>query len=367
MSLNTELYRVAGYSLREMNNLQCFLAFYEDIHWITLNHETGIYELTLDNQIFSTFRACPAHFIELYVRGLTLKGTGGRSWYLEFGILFHKMIELYYKTFRTPGFILQEWAVNTGIEEWNKQNLDFFSDHKEYKLIGGRMGFIGLLIAYAERFSAENERIRVIGTEISFGKAHEVSLGFGKANNTRYLEVFLSGRMDLLVDDGNSIAPMDHKTMASFRNDPTLKFELDEGPCGYIYAVNQILPTFLKEHNLEHLINRSCNKIIMNFISKSIPKEGERFKRIPILKSTEQLESYRLRMLDTAEDIFKCLVRYVDNGIVYRNTSACTNWYMHDCTYLPIHRQNSKANELIMIDAMYEKKTIWNTENVGGE
>jgi hypothetical protein len=154
--------------------------------------------------------------------------------------------------------------------------------------------------------------------------------------------------------------------MAAFRFDPTMRFEMDEGPTGYIYAVNKILPQVLTAQGIDPAsLRRNCNKIFMNYISKAIPKEGERFKRHPIMKTSEQLESYRLRMLATAEDLFKALIRYiVSNGVAVRDTSKCNNWYMHDCTYLSVHRQNSKQNELTVLESFFTKKEIWDTEEV---
>ncbi len=364
-NLNLSLYHDAGFSTTQMRLLEQLLEV-NSPHWIKLNPDTGIYELVLDNQMLSTYRQCPAHFIESYVNGYVLKGDGTRSWFLEFGILFHQMIEEYYNEFRNPSFNVQDWGIKHAVAKWADANMDFHQEHKEYKSIGGVQGFCGMLLAYAMNFGAFNERFRVIGTEISFGKAKEVTLGhIFNPNSIAYLSCYLSGRIDVLVDDGNSICPMDHKTMASFRFDPTMRYEMDEGPTGYIYAVNQILPSFLTAQGLDNaLLKRSCNKIIMNYISKAIPKEGERFKRSPIMKTSEQLESYRLRMLTTVEKLFRDLVRYASGNEVDRDTSKCNNWYMHDCTFLGPHRQNSKQNEQVFFQTFFEKKEIWDTEDV---
>jgi len=378
-NLNLSLYHDAGFSTSQMRTLEQFLES-SPLHWITLS-ENGIYEIVLDNLMMSDFRSCPSYFLENHIKGLQVKGLGGRSWHLDFGILFHKMIEIYYQQFRLPNFDMRKWAVDEGMKAWASADLNYHSEHKEYKSIGGQMGFVGLLLAYATRFSAENERIRVIGTEISFGKAKEVYLGrhdifhsidgdnevVDATDAWTWLKCYLSGRIDTLVDDGTSICPMDHKTMGSFRFDPAQRFEMDEGPCGYIYAVNQILPAFLESQDMSGLLNRNCNKIIMNFISKSVPKEGERFKRIPILKTSYQLEEYRKRMLQSGEDIFRALVRYANTGTMLRDTSKCTSWYMHDCPYLAIHRQNSADNQLAVIDSFFERKKIWDTETVNQE
>jgi hypothetical protein len=369
-NLNLSIYHDAGFNTSQMRLLEGFLEQNPSIHWLKLNPSTGIYEMILDNQMMSDFRACAAYFIEAHVKGLGLKGIDARNWNLEIGTLFHHMIESYYSKFREAGFSLENWAIDEAMKKWAELDMDFHREHKEYKAIGGFMGFCGLITAYALKYGPDNERLRIIGTEISFGHGKEVFLGELDSGSSIYkitpwLICYLSGRIDLLCDTGDSICPLDHKTMGSFRFDPISKFEIDEGPTGYIYAVNQILPSLIKELGLpDGLLRRDCNKIIMNFISKSIPKEGERFKRHPILKTTEQLESYRLRMLSTQEAIFRSLVRYIESNAASRDTSKCTNWYMHDCTFLPIHRQNSKENELKIINAFYEKREIWNTEEI---
>ncbi len=365
--INLSVYKDAGFTSEQMRSLEALLDK-EKLHWITLNEEIGVYEIVVDNQMLSTYRACPAHFMELYVHGHVLKGTGARSWPLEFGIVFHTMMEYYYAEFREKNFDMQDWGIARAVAEWNDKDMNFHQEHKEFKSLGGVQGFCGLLLGYAIKFGTDNERLRVIGTEIKFGKAQEVLIGslrLDMPNIFGWLDVYLSGRMDLLVDDGSFIGPMDHKTMNSFRGDPSMRFELDEGPTGYIYAISTILPNFLKSIGQEDLITkRSTNKILMNLISKSIPKEGERYKRLPIYKSTEQLESYRLRMLATSEDLFRDLVRYAHTNIATRDTSKCTNWWMHDCMYLPVHRQNSRSNELAVLNSFYEKKEIWDTEEV---
>lgn len=371
--LNLAIYHDAGFSTQQMRNLQVFLE-QNPLHWITLS-EGGIYEMVLDNQMMSDYRACHDYFIEAHVRGMGFK-SGGASWYLQFGIWFHEMMRIYYTSFRESTFDMEEWAIKTGRAEWDRLELDNFKDHKEYKSIGAFLGAMGLLVSYATRFSAENERIRVIGTEISFGHKREVHLGdidisvpCDSCQRTphdfeyTWLRCYLSGRIDLLVDTGDYICPLDHKTRGSFRFDPALEYEMEEGPTGYIYATKKILSSFLRANDLEGLARRSTNKIIMNFISKAIPSEGrERFKRLPIYKTDEQLEAYRLRMLATHEEIFRDLIRFSSGLPVSRDTSKCTQWHMHECNYFYIHRQNSAANEELIRISNYEKKEIWNTE-----
>ena len=173
----------------------------------------------------------------------------------------------------------------------------------------------------------------------------------------------------MLVDDRASICPLDHKTKSSLRNDPSKAYEIDEGPTGYVYAVHTILPSLIKELNLpEELMQRSCNKILMNYISKAPTQDPmERFRRLQILKTESQLEAYKRRMLHTGEDIFRALVRYVNKGESTRNTAICYHMYGSECEFAPIHRQSSRENELFVLNSAYTKGPIWDTEHPQGD
>lgn len=80
------------------------------------------------------------------------------------------------------------------------------------------------------------------------------------------------------------------------------------------------------------------------------------------MKTQDQLESYRLRMLATAEDIFHALVRYASTSQATRATDRCTGMYGSDCPFLAVHRQSSRENELQVLNQFYVKRSIWNTE-----
>lgn len=370
-TVNYAVYADAGFSSAQIDALGELLEK-SKIHWLSLNPNTGIFDMVVDNVILSAFRACPMYGIEAFVRGI---GSKGRDWNLDFGIVFHDAMKYYYTNFRNSDFNMEKFVKLAG-QMWMDNNMKIHNTHKGFADLGGLLGFGGLLVQYVQRFGPENERLRVIGTEIAFGHNKEVPIGSvstlsyhkstGYKDESRYydnpwLNLYLSGRMDLLVDDGTAICPLDHKTKTSFKRDITLEYSLDEGPTGYVYAVNKILPKVVSD---PALLKRNSNKIIMNFILKGLPKDGDRFRRINMMKTQEDLANYEQRMLSSAEYIFRNLVLYASGGTPFRDTSKCTNWYMHDCPYLAIHRQNSKENEEKIIQSFYEIKPVWNTEEV---
>jgi hypothetical protein len=330
--------------------------------WLSFSEATRTYDFVIDNHLLSTYRACPdAFFLQnvegYHKRGITSEAT--RNWFLEFGILFHKMIETYYKTYKMPEFQIAEWAGGQLYALWHEMKMDVFLQEPELKNMGGLLGIGGLFALYATRFSAENEKLRIIGTEVAFGKNHEVCL-----HEDYIMRIFLSGRMDIICDDGYFIQPMDHKTMGRFQGDPLDKFLIDEGPTGYIFALNSILKTLVPE---ELILKRSCNRILMNLISKSTPKDApaDRLRRLPIYKSTFQLEQYRIRQVITCENLLDDVMRYSMGIPLRRDTDRCTNWFRGKCPFFDVHRQADKSSEEATLRNGYVKLPLWDTETVG--
>jgi len=103
----------------------------------------------------------------------------------------------------------------------------------------------------------------------------------------------------------------------------------------------------------------------MNLISKKPNEDSSaRFKRIPVRKSTQQLEDYKYRMCHTVIHLLLDLEQFVTGWTVPRNTTACTNWHMGVCAYRDVCRQASKEAELVTLNNGFLKLPIWNTEEV---
>lgn len=334
-----------------------------EIPWLSFD-DAGRIVLVLDNHLLSTYRACATHYMLADVEGYSPKSLSvaipnEKKWYLDFGIVYHKALEFYYSNFRHPSFSLQQWSVDLAYAMWQNQNLDMYKEHKEYKLIGGMPGFTGMLVQYAMRFKPENERLRILATEVSFGKRREVIL-YEDVN----VLFCLAGRMDTLVDDGHFIMPMDHKTISSLKKgDPSENYINDEGPTGYVYALSKILPTIVPE---ELYTKRDCTRILMNLISKSWDngQPDTRFRRITLYKSTEQLEEYRLRMIKSAWNLLSDLEYYFEYGAAPKDTSHCNNWFRGKCVYFDVCRQASAEARRATLSNGFVKLPIWDTETV---
>lgn len=335
----------------------CLLA--KKLHWFQINPEDGVIELFLDHHMMSTFRMCPARFHLEMVEGFSPKNG---FWFLEFGTLLHSCIEFYYNNFRDPEFTVPKWY-DYASNLWAQGNFESYKDLPNYKALGGRIGFLGLLQQYWFRFAPENERLRVIGTELYFGKGREVPLLAQPLNERIPFRLFLAGKIDILVDTGLNIAPMDHKSHGDFRGkNPNLSYEIQDGMTGYVYANVKLV----ERMGLE-LGSRKTNMIIMNHIQVKPPGDKQtyqdRFTRIPLRKTEWDLEQYRLRQISTARDIFNMLIDSFDGIVPQFNTGVCSNWWHRDCQFSKVHRQvGAEAQHFVLLNE-YFKKPIWDPEN----
>jgi PD-(D/E)XK nuclease superfamily len=331
----------------------------EILHWLVIADD-GVPELYLDHHSMQTFRNCEARFVLEMIEGY---GGKGRVWFLDLGICTHKMIEIYYLNRKKSNFNMLKWGSETAQRLWNVMKMDEYATHPiygaDYKKLGGIHGFCALLIQYGQYYNLENERLRVVGTELYFGKAKEVPI---LSDNTLYdfspFRLYLTGKIDLLIDDGVAIGPMDHKTSKDFRGkNPLQGYEVQEGMTGYIYAAQHLLKAF------PEVQRRQCNKIWMNFLQIKIEdKISDRFKRLPLLKTDFQLEEYRKRQIATASNIFQLLIN--PDREAQWNGMACNNWMHSPCAFQPVHRQGSRDSQLIILNTNFEKRDIWNPETV---
>jgi len=103
---------------QKMATLWGFLGSSE-LPWIKFDKQLGKIIIVVDNHLLSTYRSCAQHYMYQAVDGYQQKPQIGtaendRKWYLDFGIVFHKMLQTYYSEFRLPDFNLAEWAFTLG-------------------------------------------------------------------------------------------------------------------------------------------------------------------------------------------------------------------------------------------------------------
>lgn len=345
--------------------------------FLVWNEAEGVLEMYLDHHSLSQMRMCEAKFMEEIVE--CIHPRGARYWSLEFGVWSHDCLDVFYDAFKKTGQPpdMQEWTKH-GLKLWDLYDLDYYkpdplkltknmtTDEKKYHAFGGRQGAAGFLLHYYGFYM--NQRLRVVATEVSFGRGREVLLGEFKIPPTIYSEgfesqedwykyawltvrVYLTGRIDLLGDNTYKIGPVDHKTTARFDGFEHNDFDPHEGITGYIYAIDRILGTQFPDNP-----HKVCRDGWIHHISTNATDEP-RFKATLINKTPQQLEDFRKRQLRTAKRILEVITGDVPD----MNTLVCNNLYNKPCPYKELHRQPTEQR-LGTIKQFYEIRPAWNPE-----
>lgn len=332
--------------------------------YLVWNDAEGVLEMYLDHHSMSQMRMCEAKFVEEINN--CIHPRGGRYWSLEFGVWVHDCLDPFYDSFRKTGQPpdLNQWTKDC-LELWDAYDLSFYkpdplklvknmtTDEKKYHAFGGREGAAGFLLHYYGFYM--NQRLRVVATEVAFGRGREVLLGEFQWSQYQHsgltARVYLTGRIDLLGDNTYKIGPVDHKSTARFDGYESNDFDPHEGITGYIYAIDKILSTQFPDNP-----HKICRDGWIYHISTNATDEP-RFKATLINKTPQQLEDFRFRQLRTAKRILDVLTGQVPD----MNTLVCNNIYNKPCPYKELHRQPTEQRQAI-IQQFYEILPAWNPE-----
>jgi len=367
-------------------------------YWCKYDAPSNTIELYLDNFMLSSSRICESMFyLEhlLHIKpkyslalGPTPEGKFIRKpWFFDFGEYIHWCLEVFYNHFKlhkTPP-VVAEW-IEQCRKHWLVMKMDEYAksiieaDVKKHEEVNGWEGVAGLLIQYYAFYM--DMRLRVIDTEITFGHNKEVYLGefqipcvtnreirgnqfvFHQIDMWSTVKCYLTGRIDLLVDNGYKIGPVDHKTTHSFDGYEHEDFNPHDGMTGYILAIQDILKKY-RDQGLTNIPD--CHGGWIQHISAKTPsqprdkskKPGPRFKTTPVDKSDQQLQDYKDRQLSTFKRIAELLF---NDKTPEWNTSACNYMFFRKCQYKTIHEQPSDQWNKI-IEQHYTIGEIWDTRD----
>lgn len=331
--------------------------------WVRWNPEKNEIELFMDHQMLSTLRMCESKFALEHI--LNIRPKGHKAWSLVFGAWLHFCLETYYEHIRAhegkPPDVTQ-W-LQYAKDKWIELHIQAYANEDKFIDIGGWEGACSLLCQYYAFYM--EQRLRVVATEIPFGFDREVPLGEFRINIGNpedgdiwvTVRCYLTGRIDMLVDNGSVIGPVDHKHTHIFRGDEWDKFNPHDGITGYIYATNTIIKKFFPDY-IKPCLNGWIFHIQGHHAAKS-RKTGEirpRFKVSRIDKMPSMLDDYKRRNIATFKRVAEILFQDSDTQW---STTACHNIYNRDCEYLQIHKQ-PKEEWAYQIQQFYQITTPWN-------
>ncbi len=349
----------------------------EKYHWCKYDPYTNTIELYLDHFMLSGLRLCEAKFyLEhlLWIKPRRVDTGQRKPWFFDFGEYIHWCLEQFYNSFKINKKppLIDDW-LGYCKHKWEMMKMDEYknsivkADVTKYDEVKGWEGVAGLLTQYYVFYI--DMRLRVIDTEITFGHNKEVFIGnincyLDGIDKLQHLNIncYLTGRIDLLVDNGYKIGPVDHKTTHKFDGFEHNNFNPHDGLTGYILAIHEIL----KNYSHENVPIAQCKGGWIFHISACTPstprdkmkQQGPRFKTTPIDKTTSQLEDFKARQLSSFKRVAELL--FNDDKVPEWNTTACNNIFFRQCEYKPIHEQPSEQ-WIDMINRFYTISSPWDT------
>lgn len=292
-----------------------------------------------------------------------------KPWFLDFGEYMHYMFEIFYTSFihkdktYTFDYLIRPDQECLNLQDfleiarkvWDLMDMDWYKDRpgpdgKKYSEVGGFLGVVNLLTQYYIYYM--DLRVRVVDTEIIFGYDREVPIGSFLLHNTALTGIghpvttvncYLTGRIDLIIDNGYKIGPVDHKNTHKFFGDESENYNPQDALTGYILATRCILQ---KNYPKYFAQGKECLSSWVYHISACEPstprdkkkQKGPRFKVTPVFKTPHQLEDFKLRQLSTYKRI--CELLFNDKTPEW-NTNSCSYMFGRDCQFKPIHSQDS--------------------------
>lgn len=369
--------------------------------------DDGILEFYCDHTLLSSLRVCEAYFVETHLKNLR---HAERNWNFDFGSWLHASLEVFYhyeykkmqrvlgkenncqvcnidwehhptnecQTFVPWDSITKGQFIGVGLKLWEKFKMDYFKDrHKNYKLLDGALGAAKLLSDYWGVYGHGNERLRVVGIEIPFGRAKEFPIRKYDLNyeGSRLIRTwhsgpyraFLTGRFDQLIEDGIGIAPFDHKSTAFFDGSESTKFMPHDGMQGYAAVAASMVEKFDPAKATPRVImNHICITDTSNVKNTEKAKEfgpnyrdydpNKRFTRTVITYTPSQIAEYIRRNEATFDALYQILI--LERPAQW-NTNSCNNMYHKVCPFKGIHDKTPELREQIMNNQLVKVES-WN-------
>jgi hypothetical protein len=304
----------------------------------------GKWCMFFDASMLKTFLDCEQMFEYKYIKHLRLRGAV--NWKSELGSWWSSTMQYYYNAFR-QGDLNKELVAEVALQAWSDRKMSLFEPAvpKSYADFGGEAAAVLMALRYYDETHVYDEsHWQVLAVEEGAGRKRELLVG-----ETTKVRVYYITLPDLFVlVDKVALAPVDHKSKDYIDTRLQHAFKPHLQTCGYIWAAR----FFAAQLGL----NVVTNHCVINVAARNEPgpksKNDQRFKRIPVHYSPEQLDHWALRVLKAGERMREC----IETNFFQWNDESCHKY--SGCTYRPIDAAPSDAR-LQVIKSSYAEKEPW--------
>jgi hypothetical protein len=294
----------------------------------------------LDNTKASCFRTCKRKYYWQHILGLqSIFGSSA----IRYGVIWHGIMEGYYKYIKENGWGSKELAISAGLalgkKKWDEETAKktFLPDYRTFDAA------CTALLHYLSFYSKDEEYIKIINTEAKFKLEitpdnQEESLALNYiVERGDHSKLYFTGRLDLQVEMNFSNWILDFKTTGQNLSMQASRLNRSGQLIGYSYAGKHALE-FPTEGCLVGLAYVSAYK------SKKTGEYGDvttDFGRIPQIYNDKDLVEWKKSFIDTALDI----TRSIESNNWPVNFDSCYQY--GPCTYTKLCDQSGKLDSVI--------------------
>lgn len=330
--------------------------------------EDGRLAFYIDNHLISTHSFCERKFQLQHIKRLRLKGPSGMA--MSIGGWWSAVLEDFYNMMREvqysklPGpcsacssgdyrlqyhhhgagkYPTQNMFIEHAARRWREAKMDELAvtRPKAYKDFGGAAGAALMALQYYnEQGKLDFQNWKIVAAERGFGQRGEVLL---YENNE--IIIYYMGKPDLVVlaDRGNTLLPVEHKTIHRIDSHIQIKYKPHPQIAGYVFSLNVIAKQLGYDKPVDRCIVNVCGRAM----PAEKPRDGvrkPRFTRVFPAFSSDELERWRLNVVNKVRRLHQCLIN--DEWNWNEGPSSCHLY--GGCEYRGIDAKPPSMEELVV-------------------
>jgi PD-(D/E)XK nuclease superfamily len=323
-------------------------------------HPDGRLAFYIDNHLITTFAFCERKFFLQHIQRLRLKGPGGMA--MSIGGWWSAVLEDFYNQIKTaqagggnkgprinettfsliPRYPTQNEFIEAAAKRWREAKMDELAAArpKAYKEFGGATGAARMALEYyMGQGKLDCVNWKIVGAEKGFGQRGEVML-----YEDSFMVIYYMGKPDLVVlaDNGNTLLPVEHKTIHRIPKNIQVKYKPHAQVKGYVFSLNVIA----KELGYDKPVDRCIVNVAARALPAEKPRDGirkPRFTRVFPQYSLEELEEWRLNVVGTVKRLHYSLIN--DEWLWKEGPNTCHLY--GGCEYRGIDARPPAMRELV--------------------
>jgi len=300
--------------------------------------------LRLDNSKRSCWKTCKRKYFLLYEK--QIKPTSN-STALRYGQTWHSGLEEFYRDIQEKGWTRDGSAIHRAIfamrETWEVETSrgSYYPDYRTLE------NCIKSLLQYVSNFASDEHMLHVVQSEQEFAVAMAPT-----EEETYFTPFTFTGKIDLVAELNGRRWIMEHKTTGQPLATQVQRLHRSAQVMGYTYAAQRM-------YSQEDAVEGALVTIhyLSAYKSKTTGAYGEPkidFQRSPQIFSKNDINQWRLSMIDAAEEI--ALAKQKNSFPM--NHDNC--FQFGPCQYLQICEQQSDLDNIYLTPQFYIDEVQWN-------